>query len=161
MEPADFDRLRQLALTMEPTRWLLLRRAASRPIFRAEDARDIAEEGPRFKGSARTARYHATWLKNAGLLRETTDEGRLAYHLSDAGWRFYRLASALLADESQPVQSRTEPQVLAVLATLNPDEYEGFLCPGTEKLDVAASLRHRLETVAAKRVTLRVERREG
>lgn len=157
MEAVDFNRLEQLEGALQPTRWLMLRRAANRPLFRADEALEIARENPKFKGADRAARYHATWLKEAGLLNETQDEGRLAYRLSDDGQSLYGAVLSRLEERSEAVQPRAEPRLVAVLATATAGDFEALLAEEGEAFDLAASLRTRLETVVSKRARISVQ----
>jgi hypothetical protein len=154
--PFEFEALADLRDALQPTRWSLLA-AAAEGVFRAEDAFDIVRDSPDFRGQERTARCHAARLKDAGLLAETELDGWLAYGLTDTGRRVYWGVLSLLQPDPDAVQPRTEPQLLAVLATLKHDEFDAFWLAGEERLDLTAVLKRRLETVIARRARIRVE----
>jgi hypothetical protein len=150
-------KLEELHRTLEPTRWVLLRRAANRPLFRAEEALPIARAEANFKGSETTARFHATWLKKRGYLSTTRDAGRLAYRITTPGRHIYDHVAAILGEEpSRPIWPGTESRILAVIASVTSNEYD-VLTGEIAEFDLTTDLRQGLESVLAARGRIRVE----
>jgi hypothetical protein len=157
MAPVDFAHLKKLHLALEPTRWMLLRAAATRPVLRAEDAYAIGAKRPQFKGSERTARYHATWLEKNGFLDKIDDEGLLAYQLNGKGRHLYDCVTRLLAEGPDASQPGTDSHLVAVVAAVNANEYEALTGDAAASYDVAAALRDQLGTLLTRRATIHVE----
>ena len=155
-ESPDLEDLKTLRLALEPTRWVLLRRAARLPIFRAEEALGIARAEADFAGSEQTARFHASWLAKRGYLETIEDQGRVAYRITTPGRQLYDHVVAVIHGDAESVRPRTESRLLAIVASLAPDAYDVF-SDDTGELDIAADLRSRLESVLVARARLRVE----
>jgi hypothetical protein len=155
-DPEDLARLTQLRAALQPTRWVLLRRAALRPRFRAEQALHIARAEAGFQGSETTARFHATWLQKKGYLSVTEDNGRLAYCITVPGRHLYDQVVAAMSGEPEPIRSGTESHVVAIVASMSPREYE-VLADARGDLDLSADLRQGLESVLTARARVRVE----
>jgi hypothetical protein len=156
METPDLASVKQLQAALEPTRWVLLRRAATSPLFRAEEALPIARGEASFTGSETTARYHATWLGKRGYLAPTQDGGRLAYRITDPGRHLYNHVVAATSSKPEAIRPGTESRVLAIVASVAPEEYD-VLTDETGDLDLSADLRRGLESVLVARARIRVE----
>jgi len=155
MDNPELARVKELHEVLQPTRWVLLRRAATRPLVHAAEALKLAQEEAGFSGSESTARFHATWLQKRGYFETLEHNGLVAYRITSRGRQVYDHVVAIAGGAAEPIRPRTESHLVALVASVVPSEYD--LLTGDGGLDLSVDLTRGLESVLTARARIHVQ----